>query len=391
MKFIFLKKKRLPTILYNSLYSTANLFWTVIISYIVIKWSSVNMWGEFMALAAIITLGTHFVKWGNKTYLLKEFSANPSNLKETWNAVFMARIPIFFILLFSVVLYFFNNTTFVIIICLWILSDFIFTSFEAHLIYFKKFKLFFLIETIIILISIIILYFYRNIISLQLLIILYTVRLLIKALMSLGIFINSYKLKFIKPSLLLLKKVSPFFFIGLLGLLNSKIDFYSILFFLNDDDIGKYHILSNFVLFGITIGSFIIIPFEKNIYRLTSKKVNKIAINFFTLGIFISCSWMLISKFIISKIYQIELPIIIYIIGILYILPIYYYWPILHKLYAKDKTVSTLKIGLISVLVNLIFNILLIPVYGILGALISTTIGQIVLLTGYVIISRKDD
>ncbi len=391
MKFIFLKKKRLPIILYNSLYSIANLFWTVIISYLVIKWSSVNMWGEFMAMVAIITLGTHFVKWGNKTYLLKEFSTNPSDIKEIWNAVFMARIPIFFIILFSIILYFSNNIFFVIIICLWILSDYIFTSFEAHLIYFKKFKLFFLIEIIIIVISIIILYLYRGVISLQLLIVLYTVRLLIKAFLTIGIFTNSYKLKFKKPSLLLLKKISPFFFIGLLGLLSSKIDFYSILFFLNDDDVGKYHILSNFVLFGITIGSFIIIPFEKNIYRLTSKKISKIALNLFTLGIFISCSWMLISKFIISRIYQIEFPNLIYIIGILYILPIYYYWPILHKLYAKDKTVSTLKVGLISVLVNLIFNVLLIPIYGILGALISTTIGQIILLTGYIIISKKND
>jgi len=391
MKFIFLRKNRLPIILYNSLYSVANLFWTVIISYLVIKWSSVNMWGEFMTLAAIITLGTHFVKWGNKTYLLKEFSANPSGIKETWNAVFMARVPIFFIIFFSTILYFFNDTLFIIIICLWILSDYIFTSFEAHLIYFKKFKLFFLIEIIIIITLIIVLYLYRDIITLQLLIILYTTRLLIKAFIALGIFTKSYTLKFKKPSLSLLKKVSPFFFIGLLGLLSSKIEFYSILFFLNDDDIGKYHILSNFVLFGITIGSFIIIPFEKNIYRLTSKKISKIALNLFTLGIFISCTWMLISKLIISKIYKIELPIIIYLIGVLYILPIYYYWPILYKLYAKDKTISTLKIGLISVLVNLIFNIILIPVYGILGALISATIGQIVLLIGYLIISKKHE
>ena len=391
MKFIFLKKKRLPLVLFNSLYAIANLLWTVIISFLIIKWASVDLWGEFMTLAALIMLGNHFVKWGNKTYLLKEFSAKPASIKTIWNAVFIARLPLFLIVFLAATLYYLNKPMLMVLIGLWLLSDYISSSFEAHLIYFKKFKRFFLIEIGIIPFAIIVLYLFKENLSLFILVIIYAGRICIKALGALIVFKKSYLLKFYRPSYKLLKKVSPFFLIGLIGMLNSKIDFYSVLYFMSDTDIGKYHILSNFVLFGITIGSFIIIPFEKNIYRLSTHKVNKIALNFFTLGLFISSLWMGVSKLFITTFYQIEFPLIYYAIGILYILPIYYYWPILHKLYAADKTKSALKVGLISVLINAIFNILLIPIYGILGALISTTLGQIVLLIGYISISKKNE
>lgn len=386
-KFIFLKQNRLPIVLYNSLYSIANLLWTMLISYVVIKKTSVDFWGEFMTIFTIITFGTHLVKWGNKTYLLKEFSSNPAQIKNIWNTAFYARIPIYLIVSLIEIWYYQYDLNILLLVLLWILSDYIFSSLEAYIVYFKKFKTFFILDLVFILMVLSILF--TNGITIKLLLFIYTIRIFIKSIVTVFLFRKNLSFIIKKIDVSLLKKITPFFFIGLIGFLNSKLDFYATLYFLSDTEIGKYHILSNFILFGITLGSYIIVPFEKNIYRLQTQKVKKIAFNFLGLGVFISLLWMFVSKFIILNIYGIDFSTNIYFIGFIYILPIYYYWPILHKLYSKDKINATLLVGLLSVIVNAIFILFLVPLYGIKGTMISAIMGQLVQLIGYIILSRS--
>ena len=40
------------------------------LSFLVTRFSSVDLWGEFVEVLLIVQLGTHILYWGNKEYLL---------------------------------------------------------------------------------------------------------------------------------------------------------------------------------------------------------------------------------------------------------------------------------------------------------------------------------
>ncbi|MBI5566993.1 MAG: hypothetical protein HY870_18995, partial [Chloroflexi bacterium] len=51
-----------------------------LISIFVVRLASIELWGEYVALLIGLQLAAHIIGWGNKDYLLRQFSFSPARL-----------------------------------------------------------------------------------------------------------------------------------------------------------------------------------------------------------------------------------------------------------------------------------------------------------------------
>ncbi len=98
--------RRLGTILANSLNTLLLPALNITISFLVIRLAGNRIWGEFVGVLILIQLGTHLIAWGNKEYLLREFSRHPTKIQAAWSKSLYARMWIFLILSFGVLVWF---------------------------------------------------------------------------------------------------------------------------------------------------------------------------------------------------------------------------------------------------------------------------------------------
>jgi hypothetical protein len=63
-----------------------------IVSLLVVRLVSPDLWGEFVQVAIVAQLGAHVAGWGNKEYLLRRFSQSPSQIARAWRASMLGRV-----------------------------------------------------------------------------------------------------------------------------------------------------------------------------------------------------------------------------------------------------------------------------------------------------------
>ena len=75
----------------------------------------------------------------------------------------------------------------------------------------------------------------------------------------------------------------------------------------------------------------------------------------------------------------------------IYLLPLFYTLPIIHYLYGQKREQKVMWYNLLGAGVNILATLILIPFYGILGALIGTCLAQLVVTFAYVMYIEKQD
>jgi len=213
------------------------------------------------------------------------------------------------------------------------------------------------------------------------------------------IFKQNYKIKpilhhsFFKQKLLI---AWPFALTGLFGALYFSVDRVMISFFINDYQVGLYSIGYTFYLFIISL----IGIFATAFYPLLSKNVNsknldnilnkfsKIVI-LFTLPIFFGSIYL--AKNIINLIFGYQ-----YLPGLIAFQVIMGYFLFSsinivfhHLLTIYDFQKYQLKIIFFALLINVILNLFMIPIFGIIGAAISTVVCELFILICIYRFTRK--
>ena len=109
-----------------------------IISFIVIRFKGVELWGEFVYFMIIITLTDFVLAWGQRDYLLREFSRNPAGISHEWQKSLINRLPLVFVslILISILDY---SIEIKLIIFSWLLSLFLYKSYDILVVYKKRF------------------------------------------------------------------------------------------------------------------------------------------------------------------------------------------------------------------------------------------------------------
>ena len=377
-------KRRASLIAANSLNSLIQPAVNVLFSLVVIKISGIDTWGSFVFYMIWAVIISFVLGWGNKEYLLREFSKNPSAISSDWRNSFITR----FLLLVPavVILYFTFSLRETLMLIQWIVLLFITQSFDVLVTYHRKFLLSFIVELtsgLFLLFAV----FVKTGIDVYTI---YFVYLFVKMFSLFIIFRNDVFAGFeirIKP--IAFKASLLFFLIGLTGLLGSRIDQYCVSFYLPLAELGKYQVLKNFLVYTHAGIGFILLPFVKNIYRMQDESINKIANRLFTGGVILVLPYAALLFIIINFIYGLEFSLISYLYASLMVLPASYYAGIVYKLFKKDKQSVVVWFNAAITLISLILNIILIPSLQIEGSLIAGMISQWILLVMFFVYNNR--
>jgi O-antigen/teichoic acid export membrane protein len=381
--------RRVWSILTNSFNSLLVPLFNVIISAVVIRRYSASLWGEFIQVLIVVQFAVSIVAWGNKEYLLREFSRNPGQISRHWQSSLATRL-----LIATAVVIFFILTVYPrnlgALFIFWGLGQLLYQSMDVIIVYRKDFPFAALIEVLSFSGMLLTITLFSEGFSLKALVTLYAAVTITKALV-LFIRYRRYTLSLPKKNLRLtglidvhyLRLAFPFFLLSFSGMLNSRIDLYTVRFFLSAEELARYQVLINMLLYIQALAAVILTPFLKNIYRMKHKSVHRISANLFRFGIFITVPGLLAISLILTQWYGFSFSYPYYILGFLFVVPIYYYLPIIYTLFRIERQGLVLGVNFLGIAINLLMNILLIPAIGLIGALVSTTMVRFMALIIY--------
>jgi O-antigen/teichoic acid export membrane protein len=186
-------------------------------------------------------------------------------------------------------------------------------------------------------------------------------------------------LSFAKLNLTHLWGSIPFILMGLIALLQLKIDLYVMNGLSTKSLTGTYQVLMGFVAMFLVIPGFIINPFVKNIYRLKPIQIVALQYKFIGLGLIMSLLAAPILWGVLCFVYQLAFaPETYLLLTALIFLPFVYAFDV-YKLYKINAQNSVLVISAIGIAIVFAACLLLIPVWQINGALIAQLLAQLFL------------
>ena len=366
-------------IILNTARSVAPQVLNFLVALIGLKYLGKESWGDFIHILIWIYFVTFIANFGNKDFLLKKYSQNPSKIYTLFFTSFFSRT--LFLILSIVFLFFFSLKIALFSIALSVLI-FSYQSLESLVLYFQKFLTQTLAE--IIGFSIICIFiFLPDTVTLSTLLLGYCIAFLLKFIIvyvSLKINFQQVKIHF---SIRLLKTLIPFFLIGFSGWIASKIDLYMVNILMPKDQLAAYQLLISAFLMLQALAGFITYPFIKHLYRLPKtaivsikKRLTLVSIPLVTFGS--TLIWAVFEKYI-----RLDIPLLLYIIGALTSLPIFYYIIDVFMAYKHNNVKQVMYINFFGSIVGLALSALLIPFYKLQGALISAMVTQFLILILY--------
>jgi O-antigen/teichoic acid export membrane protein len=127
----------------------------------------------------------------------------------------------------------------------------------------------------------------------------------------------------------------------------------------------------------------------KDIYRMTANSVKKFEQRMILTGVVLIVPFLLISYFSFNYLYKFEIGTDYMVYFVLYFIPVYFYIIPVYNLYKSRNQNKVIIITVSGIVIGLISNILLIPVFELKGALISNIISQIIMMIMYFILNVK--
>ncbi len=358
----------------------------IITSAIVIRMLVPEWWGQITEMQLYMYIAVQFCAWGNKDYLMKVFSENPSQVKNLWMESFSGRlfllIPVLFLAYFI-----FPNLSDILFLSVWIFLRFINQAFEAPILFLRNFRSNIIAESIGLIVTVSCLLFFNKDLSLNQVLSLITLGYFLKAIVQVFYFRNyfSFEFSFI-PNLSKLQSLFPFMMLGFAAVVQQKSDMICVVWMSSKIEIAQYQVFSSFLLFLQSFPGLVAGPFIKNLYRLPKSSYPKIQRYFVGIGFIISILGILITYLIVSYIYHFQLSLFIYLLGFLYGLLTYFYMLKILLLFKNNKQNQVMSISVLFILINFICCLILIPILKIEGAVLANVITQLltIFLYGYV-------
>ena len=347
----------------------------LIISVLIIKNHSKALWGEYVTLLLWVNFIILFAYFGNKNYLLKEFSEKPGKIYTTWLSNFSTRFLVF---LFIGVITFFIPLfeSFKAIVLIWMFLLFFNQAFEVLILYQKDFKFNFFTEFIRNSIVIIVILLFSETLPLEQLLYIIIGGLTIKAICYICYYrkvLLQTKVSLDKGSLL---ASIPFLIPMVLGTLRTKVDSYYGTIYFSKEDLSEYQIFISLISL-IQLGvAYMINPFIKIFYRISKKTRTIIEKQFFYLGIGIGLIGISAIYIIITYVYQFTFSSISYLLGYLFIITLFVHLLLINEFYKNNKQTQVAYIIGIIALIQLIFGYFVIDTYQSTGALVIKVVGQ---------------
>lgn len=384
------QRKRIGAIVLHTAYTFIFPFMTFVLSLITIRATSTAVWGAFAERLIVVHLLLLLGKWGFRTYLLREFSLHPSEISKKWAETTSGRLGV--LLVCCLIVLFFPGWPLheKVWLLIWVIAGYAYQAFDPFVVYFKRFLKPLVTEFILIAIAAGYLLFTGKETGVEDLIMVFTLTTLVRV-FCYGYFFRSLldsNRKHYTFNVSLLKYILPFLAIGMVSLISSRADMYSVAYLLGEEELGVYHIFMSYLLIGQAGARLIVVPFEKSIYRATPRLMKSAIRLMLLLGIGITIFWTACVWVIITIGYGMDLPFSYYLLSPLLNFPVYIYYLIMIRLLKRQLQRTVFVINAISVFVNVGLCFLLVPLAGLKGAMIAASISQLTMTIAYMIAWR---
>ncbi len=359
-------------------------------SYLIIAKHSAQMWGEVVAYLVILEIAFSIISWGNRPFLLREFSINPSNITRLWVSSLKSRMPVLLLFLTLILLWDFSGIIKIWLV-VWALGRFLYQSCEVLVQYNRHFTLSIMVEAMGLIILAGGILFLGEKLTVQLIVMLFAVAMGLKAIALL----SSYAMDLLRPapqnnesgnpnwsSRHQLVAAFPFFLVGFAGMLQSRADLYIVSIFMDKVTLGQYHVYLSFLIFSQVFASILLRPYAKNLMRLGTSSMRKLAIQYISAGIAITLVSTVAIYLVIALFYGFQLSFLLYVIGYFYVVIYYTYQIKAYELGRNYQQKDVATFGLVAGVINLVGSYLLIPIFSIEGALGASLLSQVVMALG---------
>lgn len=354
-----------------------------LLSVVVIRLYDVAWWGHIVELQLIYYFVTSFCAWGNKDYLLKVFSLDPAHIRESWMRSLCTRFLLLCIpgilLLFTI-----SADVAVLHVGIWVAARFFTQSYEALMVYQRRFNIAIWTELAAMLVLGSGLFVFRNTLTFDKLLWCLTASNLLRALILSRAFRTYYAP--VSSECFSLKELSAsfiFMLLSFMSLLQAKTDLVVFSILMSKADLAEYNIISILLILIQTSIGFIIYPYAKVLYRLRKSTLRKMSRKLLLYGIPVTISGLIVMYVILRYVYGFDTPPAYYLPGLLFVLAGFWYAPMVFYMYKQNRQIEVALISVAGVATNAAMCFTFIPSLGILGALMSMAGAQLVMLVLY--------
>jgi len=352
---------------------------TSLISLIVVRLFTPDLWGMFVPFLIIVEVINTIINWGQKPYLMREFSLSPSKISVLWAKAICSRgfLMLIAFLILGMFSQFRAHFAFLVI---WIAAKTMSVMFDSLIQFHRKYKQSIFAESASIVVSLLLIFIYKDHIDLDFLILMSAIAALVKGLILLPMIprfeIQLFKTISIKKELQL---SLPYFALAIAGLLQSKLDLYTVAFFLEKGDIAFYQVTIGFLIVGQTFSMIVLGPFQKNIFRWQGNKIRNLKKTYLIIGVIITSVFSIGLYIILNWFYKFNLDLFYILIFFVYLIPLYFYLIESQILIRYNGEKKMLLYTSISAMANLVLSVILVPVIGIVGALLAGAVCRLIL------------
>jgi O-antigen/teichoic acid export membrane protein len=369
-------QRRGLAVLMNALNSLAVPLVGPLFAFLVIRFASLDLWGEFVRALIVAQLAAHVAGWGNKDYLLREFSRFPGRLAATWQKNLLTRLALLaaFPVLLMVLGYSPARAGWLALCGLGLLLD---QAYDVVVLYRRAFVFALVVEAAGVALLALPIMWLGPALNGDALLAIFALSNLAKAgalavrfraLATPG-WAGSFDLGQLRAAL-------PFFLLGFSGLLQSRADLYTVSVLLSERAIGQYQVFSNLMLYGQAVAGFILMPFVKSLYRLSSQATHRLAARLALAGVAVLALFLPAAHLTLTWLYGLDLPPAMLLFGGLSIWPIFFYLPIIYALFKAEQPALVIGVNALGIGVSVLVNLALLPRLGQVGAAAGAAAAQ---------------
>lgn len=322
------------------------------ISLLVVNWTSFELWGEYIGIVVYINLFSQLTFWGHREPLIRRL-AQVNGEKWAWHTWLCTRVPLLLFPFFYFIGFYQCNANLTVIL-LSVVLQYLSSSMISLIDFNKRFKIGLIGEVLPAIFVLAYLWLLKGELSVHILLTSYASQLFIKGIVYV-ILLRDLIFPFsIRIDWKFLKEGFPFFLALLGGFLNSRID---ILFLENVDNqtnLGKYHVLVNFLIQAQVIAGVMLIPKSRAMYRLSDKSFKKLLIKWCGLGVLVSGAVAVSVPFISLWFYQMPLSREFPLVFFLFIFPSFPNQVFIYWCYRRQNDMRVVAMNYIGVLFHLV-------------------------------------
>lgn len=376
---------RLLIIGINTVRSFASPVFNFLIAILGIKYFGKEAWGSLIDVMLWIFFIVFIMGWGNREYMIRKYSKVPSKIYHAFYSNLFSRSML---LPFALLLFIFFPKDVAVFAVIMVFFIHCYNAMDSLVVYHQKFAVHLLGETLgfsIIAYAI----FSSNVFDLVSFLQWYCIAFAVKIIcLFLALQLFSKKLSF-TISFNEFKAGAAFFLLGFSGWLTSKIDIYIVDLYLPKSKLTEYQLLITAFLMLQALAGYLIVPFTKHVYRLSSDTILKIQRKLYVAALPLVMLGSIAIYIVMEYFVQLNLHYSYYVIGGLTAIPPFFYTLDIMKLMRQHKELKIVYLNSVFITINLVLILILITKYEVLGVLVSVCITQWIILGIYKFVNKE--